>query len=79
MWSSIVLPDGDWGSRDLADFLSNEPYPQFELLEPRAEELKGVGENSVREIHNTSYRGGTVPAPEVRARRNVEFLRQNNR
>jgi class 3 adenylate cyclase len=79
VWSSIVMPDNDWGSRNLADLLPDEPYPQFELREPRLEELKGVGEISVREIHNTSYRGGTVSTPEARAQRNIEFLRQNNR
>lgn len=79
VWSSIVMPDDTWGSRDLADFLPDEPYPQFELLGPRPLELKGVGEVTVREIHNTSYRGGTVAPAEVRAHQNVEFLRQQNR
>lgn len=79
VWSSIVMPDDAWGSRNLADFLPDEPYPQFELLEPRLEALKGVGKISVREIHNTSYRGGTASSPEARARRNVDILRRNNR
>ena len=73
------MPADDWGSRNLADFLPDEPYPQFELLEPMRETLEGVGDISVREIHNTSFRCGTAPAPDARARRNVEFLRENNR
>ncbi len=79
VWSSIVMPDDDWGSRNLADFQPDGQYPQFELLEARTEELKGLGEISVREIHNNSYRGGTVSTPETRARRNVELLREVNR
>jgi class 3 adenylate cyclase len=63
VWSSIVMPDDAWGSRSMADFLGEEQYPQFELLEPRPVQLKGVGDIGVREIHNTSYRGG-ASAPE---------------
>lgn len=82
MLSTIVMPEANWGSRELNDVIqpvrSEVEHPRFELLEPRSVSMKGLGEVEVREIHNT---GPWIPSvsAEDRAVAAVKFLEDNGR
>jgi class 3 adenylate cyclase len=52
--STIVLPASEWGSRALDEVIPPEHPPRFALQSEREVEMKGLGQVSVREIHNTS-------------------------
>ena len=80
--STIVIPQVDWGTRELVDVIppvgSEVEHPRFELLEPRTVPMKGLGEVEVREIHNT---GLWIPSTsaEARAVAAVKLLADNGR
>lgn len=78
--STIVMPSADWGDRRLADVLPLDRNQTFELLEPRKVPMKGLGDTSIREIHNTGmWFPGPGASAEERATANLDFLRQQNR
>ncbi len=80
--STIVMPAGEWGSLDLNAVVppvGNEvEVPRFRLLDAREVEMKGLGDVSIREIHNTGMWGPTTSA-EDRAIAGLEALREINR
>lgn len=78
--STIVAPESDWTGRTLSD-LYQPDIPgddRFRLLEAREVPMKGIGDVSVRELHNTGFWAPTMPA-EARARLGMETLREANR
>lgn len=78
--STIVMPSSDWGDRRLVDVLPLDRNETFELLEPREVPMKGLGEISIREIHNTGmWFPGPGASAEERATANLDFLREQNR
>lgn len=77
--STIVMPAAEWGERELAVVIPpGDRHPQFELLDSREVEMKGLGEVEVREIHNTSMKM-PMTGPEERAQQLLTLLRENNR
>lgn len=80
--STIVVSAADWGERGLLDVVplvgDEVRAPRFELQEARSVEMKGLGPVSIREVYNTSMRGGTVSA-ESRATQGLQWLEDNGR
>jgi class 3 adenylate cyclase len=82
VYSSIVMPAAEWGDRELDDLIapvgSEVELRRFELLDGREVDMKGLGEVTVREIHDT---GASLPtqSAEDRASAGLEYLRENGR
>lgn len=71
--STIVMPESDWGARDVDDVLpprmveqrdgtTKPDWQRFQLQEERSVKLKGLGEIAIREIHNTGLWFPTLSA-----------------
>lgn len=78
--STIVAPESDWTGRALSDFYQTD-IPgdcRFQLLEAREVPMKGIGDVSVRELHNTGFWAPSMSA-EARARLGMATLRDANR
>jgi class 3 adenylate cyclase len=87
--STIVMPASDWNERGLNDVLPPGwveesdgkkvlDWQPFELLDERTVPMKGVGEVTIREIHNSGLHFPTRSA-EDRAVNSLQTLHANNR
>lgn len=87
--STIVMPASDWNERNLDELLPPGwveeddgtkvlDWQPFELLEERTVPMKGVGDVTIREIHNSAMHFPTRSA-EDRAVASLQVLESNNR
>lgn len=82
--STVVMPAKEWGDRNLTSVvpLAHDEIniPRFHLQEPRDVPMKGLGEVTVREIHNTSsWSPGPGALAEDRATEGLQFLQDSGR
>lgn len=87
--STIAMPAAQWGERDLTDVIPDRYYRlpdgtaqiqhrQFELQPERVVGMKGLGDVTVREIHNTGLHLPSQSA-EQRALEGVRHLHEQKR
>lgn len=80
--STIVMPAADWGARDLDEVLppvgGDAQVQRFALQDARDVDMKGLGAQPIREIHNTGM-WAPMESAEKRAGKGLQALLDCNR